>query len=150
VWERPPANAPPEGPQPTIIEMNAVEAVEMHAPDQGRHHIAARWLVDRDLRGASNVIFGQCTFTAQSVHELHRHPGAGEALYAYAGTGVHLTEHGTLPQSAGELVLVPRGEWHGLRGSATGEPLRAVFILFGVADFDDAGYELHESSARTP
>jgi quercetin dioxygenase-like cupin family protein len=147
-WERPAATGALAGPRLAIIDMSAAPEVRMHDPDDGRYNIHARWLVDRDHAGSASLVFGQCTFFPHSLHATHRHPGAAELLYVYEGAGEHLTEHGSIPQRAGELVYVPRGEWHGLRGSPDG-PLHAVFAMLAVASGDEAGYELHPASAAS-
>ena len=41
---------------------------------------------------------------------------------------------------AGDLVFIPRGEWHGF-ANPSGEPTLAVTVMGGVSHYEDAGYE---------
>ncbi|WP_224404068.1 cupin domain-containing protein [Pseudonocardia sp. ICBG1034] len=112
-------------------------------PDMGFFDMHARWLVDKATRGSSTLTLGQSTFApGTGRHALHRHPSAEEVFYVWEGQAVHLTEDGAEhPMKAGELVFVPRNEWHGVRNVGD-TPMRAIFGYLGAESLDAGGYEL--------
>jgi quercetin dioxygenase-like cupin family protein len=98
------------------------------------------WLVDRDETGASQVVFNMTQFPPGKVQTLHRHPNAEEVLYVVSGSGLHLSEGEPVRQEAGEVVYIPRGEWHGLANDGT-EPMTVIAVFAGVGTYEEAGYE---------
>jgi quercetin dioxygenase-like cupin family protein len=144
-WQSATGEESPHGPPARIVAISKIPETTMHDPSEGRHRISARWLFDNASHGATSLVLGQCTFATGSRHDVHRHPGGDEFLYVYEGTATHLTETSAEPQIAGELLLVHRGEWHGLGGPERGT-VRAIFGLLGCASFDEAGYQLYRSA----
>ena len=114
-----------------------------HNPALGFFHMQARMLVEGDSRGRRTFTLGLGTFAAgEGCHALHRHANAAEVFFIWEGAGVHLTGDGAEhPLRAGELVLVPPGEWHGFRTAADSDT-RAFFGYLGVDSRSGAGYEV--------
>jgi quercetin dioxygenase-like cupin family protein len=100
------------------------------------------WLVDRASVGAETLVVNTTTFPPHCWHELHRHPHAEEALYVLSGEGLHLTEGEPMRHRAGEVVHIPRGEWHGFAND-TDEPTTVLAVFGGVGSYDEAGYDVH-------
>jgi quercetin dioxygenase-like cupin family protein len=100
------------------------------------------WLVNRVGAGSSTLVVNETEIPGNSWHEVHRHPHAEEVLYILEGSGLHLTEDGRHRLTQGDVVYVPRDEWHGLANDTDG-PLRVVGIFGGVGTYEDAGYEIH-------
>jgi len=142
------AHAEP-GHGPIARQFNYTDAEDnpFHLPEMGFLHMSARWLVDENNGSSSAFTFGQSTFAPdEGCHELHRHPNAEEVFFVWAGTGVHLTEDGReIPMSAGDLVFVPKNEWHGFRNTGS-TPLRAIFGYLGANSLESGGYELPSSA----
>jgi len=106
------------------------------------------WLIDGASVGSEQLVFNTTTFPPAKWHELHRHPNAEEALYIVSGAGLHLSEGEPVRQRAGEVVYIPRGEWHGFAND-TEEPAVIIAVFGGVASYADAGYEVHPKQPAT-
>ena len=100
------------------------------------------WLVTRETAESETLVVNETVIPAAKWHEIHRHPHAEEALYVLEGSGLHLTEAGSHRLTAGDVVFVPRDEWHGFAND-TDSPVRVIGIFGGVSTYPDAGYEIH-------
>jgi quercetin dioxygenase-like cupin family protein len=107
------------------------------------------WLVDRGQTGASGIVFNITEFPPGKVHELHRHPNTEEALYVLRGSGLHMSEGEPVRQEEGEVVFIPRGEWHGFAND-TGDPVTVLAVFGGIGSYDEAGYEVLEETDSNP
>jgi len=106
----------------------------------GSEQMGIRWLVtspDGRLTLATSV------FTPGGSHSLHRHPAADEFFLVLAGGGEHLTDRGHVRLSAGELVYIPAGEWHGYR-THPGVTTTALYGYLGAGSLARAGYQVRE------
>jgi quercetin dioxygenase-like cupin family protein len=115
---------------PTIPERPGWEGMYVH------------WLADRDHAGTATTVFNVTQFPPRRSHELHRHPHAEEFFFVLEGGGLHLTDDQPVELVAGDLVFIPRGEWHGF-ANHTDAPALAVTVMGGVSHYADAGYEVH-------
>lgn len=127
---------------PRVFPLEQVPDRVAHDPALGFYDMRARRLLDGDGDGC-HFCLGVGAFAAKSgCHDLHRHPSAAEFFYVWTGSGVHLGPDGAPnPVSAGDLVHVPAGEWHGFRNTGD-ESARALFGYLGVQRFADAGYQV--------
>jgi len=87
-------------------------------------------------------VFNVTEFPPNRWHELHRHASAEEYFFVLAGSGLHLTEGEPVRLEVGDLVFIPKGEWHGFAND-TDRPTLAVTVMGGVSHYSDAGYEVH-------
>jgi quercetin dioxygenase-like cupin family protein len=110
-------------------------------PDRGFISMGVRWLATSETVGTTGVTLGTSTFEPGGQHDLHRHVDAVEFLLVVSGGGVHLSEDGATPMSAGQHVLISAGEWHGFC-TDPGVTTRTVFGYLGAASLPEAGYEL--------
>jgi mannose-6-phosphate isomerase-like protein (cupin superfamily) len=136
--------APAAAPEIRMKRLDEVENVPFHEPKLGFLHVSARWLVTAESATSRALVVGQSSFAIGGAHLLHRHAHAEEFFYVFGGRGVHLIEGGAVPMRVGDIVHVPRNEWHGFRNTGS-TPVRAVFGYLGVNTVDAAGYEVHES-----
>jgi quercetin dioxygenase-like cupin family protein len=104
------------------------------------------WLVDRDHGGSESTVINVSEFPPQRSHEVHRHPHAEEFLYILEGSGLHDTDEGSVRMTAGEVVFIPRNEWHGFTND-TDEPVKVLSVFGGVSKYADGGYEVHTGDA---
>ena len=102
------------------------------------------WLIDRAGAGSTEVVFNVTEFSPGKTHGLHRHPHAEEVLYVLRGEGLHLSEGEPVRQRAGEVVFIPRGEWHGFANDSE-RPTTVIAVFGGVGSYDEAGYEEQEA-----
>jgi len=126
-----------------VFDIDAVADSPAHDPDLGFFHMQGRLLISGPSNGRRTFTVGLGTFAPDGgCHGLHRHAHAEEVFYVWEGVGAHLTDDGVEHRmTAGELVWVPLGEWHGFRNTGA-QPLRAVFCYLGVDQRSDAGYEV--------
>jgi glyoxylate utilization-related uncharacterized protein len=61
--------------------------------------------------------------------------------YVLEGEGLHLTDGEPVRLRKGDLVFIPKGEWHGFANDSD-DPTLAVTVMGGVAHYSDAGYEV--------
>jgi quercetin dioxygenase-like cupin family protein len=102
------------------------------------------WLIDRATTGSTQIVFNVTEFSPGKTHGLHRHPHAEEALYVLSGQGLHLSDGEPARQRAGEVVFIPRGEWHGFANDSD-EPATVIAVFGGVGSYEEAGYEDKET-----
>lgn len=100
------------------------------------------WLVNQANAGSDTLVLNETVIPGNKWHEVHRHPHAEEALYVLEGSGLHLTEDGSHRLTQGDVVFVPRSEWHGLAND-TDAPMRVIGIFSGVGTYQEAGYDIH-------
>jgi quercetin dioxygenase-like cupin family protein len=98
------------------------------------------WLIDQAGAGSTQIVFNVTRFSPGKTHGLHRHPNAEEVLYVLQGEGLHLSEGEPVRQREGEVVFIPRGEWHGFANDSH-EPTTVIAVFGGVGSYDEAGYE---------
>jgi quercetin dioxygenase-like cupin family protein len=99
------------------------------------------WLVTREA-DSETLVVNETIIPPNKWHEVHRHPHAEEAMYVLEGSGLHLTEGTSCRLNQGDVVFVPRNEWHGFAND-TDSPVRVIGIFGGVSTYQDAGYEIH-------
>jgi len=58
------------------------------------------------------------------------------------GEGLHLTSREPIRLRKGDLVFIPKEEWHGFANDSN-DPTLAVTVMGGVAHYGDASYEVH-------
>ena len=99
------------------------------------------WLADRDHGATETTVFNVTQFPPNRSHEVHRHEHAEEFFFVLEGSGLHLTDGDPVRLHNGDLVFIPKGEWHGFAND-TDEPTLAVTVMGGVAHYSDAGYDI--------
>jgi len=104
-----------------------------------------RWLVTRETVGAQSSVFGVTYFPPGSRHEIHRHENAEEAEYLMAGEGVARVGDNDVVMRAGDLVFVPRNDYHGFRNTSDTDTAVMAWSYSGAASLAEAGYVTEES-----
>lgn len=118
------------------------------ASNDGWVNMAVQFLVDRAHGGARKVVFGRTVFApGESVHELHRHPGAEEVVYLVRGSGVATNGDEEIVLNVGDIAFHPQGEWHGFYNTSPTEEAEMIWVWAGAASKDDAGYEVKDGAA---
>ena len=104
-----------------------------------------QWLVTAATVGAAEHVVGLTVFQPGATHHVHRHPNAEEAQYLLLGSGIATVGDDEIEQHAGEIVFVPKGEWHGFRNTS-GAPTVMLWTYGGASNLESAGYERREES----
>lgn len=139
------AKAIPSGQdKPVLVDVAGLGRDPAHNPAMGFLHMSARFLIGESALPSSGLFAGRAAYGDPGQpggHALHRHPSAEEFLFVLEGEAHHLTEDGELPMRAGDIALIPAGEWHGIWNSGD-TPVQALFGYLGVSGRPAAGYEL--------
>jgi mannose-6-phosphate isomerase-like protein (cupin superfamily) len=130
---------PPGGPSMHPDQQQALELATLgngvHDPRRFQRYSAesatvVRMYSDQDL---SMVVWN---LEPGQENDLHQHPENAHALLVLEGEGEYLRgEHGSVPIRAGDCVIVPRGELHGIRNSGN-----ARLSYFAITSQGQAGY----------
>lgn len=104
------------------------------------------WLVGKGTTGSRSGVLGITAFAPGATHPLHRHAHAEQVTHVLQGSGQHLHAGGAARQGEGEVVFIPRGEWHGFRNDTEGTTTIAA-LYGGVASPKDAGLDVDDGSA---
>lgn len=113
----------------------------------GFRDMGVRWLVTTKTVGSARLVVATSTFDPGGAHARHRHPRAGEFFLVSEGSGEHLAPIGPIRMSAGDLMFVPAGEWHGFR-TDPGVTTRAIYGYVGAGSLEQAGYEVDVNEVR--
>lgn len=112
--------------------------------DDGWNGMHVQWLVTSQTVGATDHVFGITVFEPGALHDVHRHPNAEEMQYLILGSGVARVGDEEIEQGVGEIVFVPKGEWHGFRNTSSA-PTVMLWTYGGASDLAAAGYERYEA-----
>ncbi|BBX64422.1 hypothetical protein MSAS_35960 [Mycobacterium saskatchewanense] len=106
-------------------------------------HQVNQHLLSGALTGTPAIVGDLLTFPPGFIHHMHRHPHADMIVVPLAGS-VQFTgdfTH-TLDMEPGQLLVVPRGNWHEFRNVGD-KPSRVLHFFSGVGAIADIGYEPH-------
>jgi quercetin dioxygenase-like cupin family protein len=124
-------------------------AVKRTPPDEslqasdGWMDMDVRWLVTSKTVGSESCVFGLTYFAPGAKHDIHRHPNAEETEYIVSGSGVAAVGDDNVRVDAGEMVFVPRNEYHGFHNDTDSETVM-VWTYAPAASLDEAGYVRRE------
>lgn len=98
-----------------------------------------KWLVTSQSVGAEQTVFGITVFPPGAKHEIHRHPNVEETEYVVRGSGVAQVGDADVRLDEGELVFVPKNEYHGFHN--TSDDFAVMLWCYGGAgSLEEAGY----------
>lgn len=107
-----------------------------------------KWLVTSETVGAESCVFGITVFPPGAEHEIHRHPNAEETEYIVSGSGIAAVGDDDVVLEAGEMVFVPRNEYHGFRNASATDQAVMVWTYAPAASLEEAGYVRREDDER--
>jgi quercetin dioxygenase-like cupin family protein len=129
---------------PLKLRVNDVPVDDSLDPADGwgdkKGDMNVQWLINDETVGATGHVIGVTVFPPGGEHHLHRHPNAEEAEYVIRGRGLALIGDEEIRQGEGEVVFVPRNEWHGWRNDSD-EEVVLLWTYGGAASLEAAGYE---------
>jgi quercetin dioxygenase-like cupin family protein len=102
-----------------------------------------RWLVTSKTVGSESCVFGLTFFPPGAKHDIHRHPNAEETEYIVSGSGIAAVGDDNVRVDAGEMVFVPRNEYHGFYNDTDTETVM-VWTYAPAASLEEAGYVRRE------
>ena len=106
-------------------------------------HQVNRHLLSSSLSGTPELVADHYTFVPGFIHHMHRHPHADMILIPLSGSFQFIGESERATEIAvGQLLLVPRGNWHEFRNVGDA-PSQLLNFFSGVGAVDDIGYEAH-------
>ena len=74
-----------------------------------------RDVVSATVSGTDGVVGIMIRLPSEFEHRLHRHPMADQILIVLSGRAVAYGPSGELAVESGQALVIPKGEWHGLR-----------------------------------
>lgn len=111
-------------------------------------HQLTRHLLSEALTGTPEVVADFVTFPPGFIHHMHRHPHADQFLVPLSGrVEFHGATGDPVDVGPGQLLLLPRGNWHEVR-NVSSEDCRAFHFFTGVGSNEDIGYEAHPDAGR--
>jgi quercetin dioxygenase-like cupin family protein len=106
-------------------------------------HQVNQHLIDAALTGTPELVGDLFTFPPGFTHHMHRHPYADMILVPLSGTLQFSGDPDrTVDIRSGQLLVVPRGNWHEFR-NVSGEPSQVLHFFSGVGAIENIGYEPH-------
>ena len=106
-----------------------------------------RWLLTRETVGAEHSVFGITVFPPGSKHDIHRHPNAEEFEYLVSGRGVARVGDADVELGPGEVVFVPKNDYHGFEN--TGDEPVFMSVNVSIVRPRSASVCHHEASRST-
>ena len=111
-------------------------------------HQVNRHLLSKALTGTNDVVLDHLTFPPGFVHHMHRHPYADMVIIPLNGVVQFLGVPGSpLEVSPGQLLVIPRGNWHEISNVSTVES-QVLHLFTGVDAVDDIGYEAYQKPGQ--
>lgn len=110
--------------------------------DEGWVDMEVRWLITDESIGSKQTVVGRTMLKPGSKHDIHRHANAEEWEYVISGRAIKHIGDEWVELTAGDVVFVPAGVFHGLENASDSEPLVTVWGYSGAASLEQAGYEL--------
>ena len=128
---------------PLKVTVAGTRSDESLQASDGWMDMDVKWLVTSSSVGAESCVFGITVFPPGARHDIHRHPNAEETEYIVAGSGVAAVGDDAVRIEAGELVFVPRNEYHGFHNDSDVETVM-VWTYAPAASLEEAGYVRRE------
>lgn len=110
--------------------------------DEGWVDMEVRWLITNKSIGSEQTVVGRTMLKPGSKHDIHRHANAEEWEYVISGSAIKHIGGERVDLTAGDVVFVPAGVFHGLENASDADPLVTVWGYSGAASLEEAGYEL--------
>ncbi|MFM1916691.1 MAG: hypothetical protein RJB01_206 [Actinomycetota bacterium] len=112
--------------------------------DEGWVDMQVQFLIDKASAGSTQLLVGWTVLPPGAMHDRHRHFHADEFWIVLSGHGVMYTDNGESEAHEGDVVLTPRGQWHGFKNT-TDEDVVLIWGWSGAGSLEDAGYEVDHS-----
>lgn len=127
-----------------ITNIKKVPLVPGLRRDEGWVDMQVQFLIDKATAGSTQLLVGWTVLPPGAMHDRHRHFHADEFWIVLSGRGVMYTDDGESEAHEGDVVLTPRGQWHGFKNT-TEEDVVLIWGWSGAGSLEDAGYEVDHS-----
>lgn len=127
-----------------ITNIKKVPLVPGLRRDEGWVDMQVQFLIDKATAGSTQLLVGWTVLPPGAMHDRHRHFHADEFWIVLSGHGVMYTDDGESEAHEGDVVLTPRGQWHGFKNT-TAEDVVLIWGWSGAGSLEDAGYEVDHS-----
>ncbi|MBO3750126.1 cupin domain-containing protein [Streptosporangiaceae bacterium NEAU-GS5] len=126
---------------PMKVTVEGVTADGALRAEDGWVNMNVKWLITADTVGSASTVFGITVFPPGARHEIHRHPHAEETEYIVEGHGIARVGDDDVIMGPGDIVFVPRDDYHGFVNTSETERAVMVWCYGGAASLEAAGYE---------
>jgi quercetin dioxygenase-like cupin family protein len=133
---------------PRKVTVKGTASDESLRASDGWMDMDVKWLVTSETVGAESCVFGITVFPPGAKHDIHRHPNAEETEYIVSGSGIAAVGDDAVRIEAGEMVFVPRNEYHGFHNDSDTETVM-VWTYAPAASLEEAGYVRREDDEAT-
>ena len=131
-----------------IFDVASMPGEEFRRWDIDGHQIS-KHLTSAALTGTPDVVADVFTFPPGFVHHMHRHPHADQFIFVLSGSVRFFgAAHDGVDIYEGQLLLIPRGNWHEVR-NVTDQDCTVFHFFAGVGSVSDIGYEAPGSDSLT-
>ena len=130
-----------------VVRSAAVPPDGSLSADRGWVGMEVRWLVTAESVGAEQTVIGRTVLRPGSRHDIHRHPHAEEWEYVVSGTAIKHIGDRSVRLEAGDVVFVPRNEYHGLENASDTDDVVTIWGYSGASTLEQAGYVLPADGA---
>lgn len=127
-----------------ITNIKQVPLVPGLRRDEGWVDMQVQFLIDKATAGSTQLLVGWTVLPPGAMHDRHRHFHADEFWIVLSGHGVMYTEDGESEAHEGDVVLTPRGQWHGFKNTTESDVV-LIWGWSGAGSLEDAGYEVDHS-----
>lgn len=123
-----------------LVDLASIEEERFERFDIVGHQVN-RHVANTALTGTPQVVADFIEFPPGFTHRMHRHFHADQMMLPLSGS-VRFYGHPerTIDVAAGQLLVIPRGNWHEVRNE-THQICKAFHFFSGVGDIADIGYE---------
>ena len=108
--------------------------------DEGWVDMRVQFLIDKHAAGSEDFLLGWTVLPPGARHDRHRHHQADEFFIVLQGSGFVYTNEGREPAGRSDVIVTPRGHWHGFDNTGE-EDVVLVWGWSGAGALEDTGYE---------
>ena len=124
-----------------VTNLKDVPIVKGLREEEGWVDMQVQFLINKQNANSKNFLLGWTVLPPGARHDKHKHFHADEFWIVLSGSGIMYTEDGEKDAAEGDVVLTPRGQWHGFNNT-TKKDVTLVWGWSGSGSIEDAGYEV--------
>ncbi len=125
---------------PMKVTVDAFKSDGTLKAEDGWIDMNVKFLITTDSVGSQQTVFGITVFPPGAKHDIHRHPNAEETEYVVEGHGIARVGDDDVAMGPGDIVFVPKNDYHGFHNTSETERAVMVWCYGGAGTLAEAGY----------